>query len=777
MSMDYTVGDTIYIKFTTRAFATGIPTTLAGTPVLSAYEDASVTQITAGVSITADLDGVTGLNLATIVATGGNGFESGKHYGIVITTGTVGGVSVIGEVIGQFTLEKSAAAVDLANGTDGLGAIKAETANILTDTGEIGTAGAGLSDITINAASVDLIWDEVLTGGTHNVADSAGRRVRDLQEFGVYEGGAIWIDTVNGTAGTTDYESGTVFNPVDTIADATTLGASLGITRFIIAPNSIITLAQTYNNFVFRGSGWTLALGGQDVGGTLFHGAIVSGIGTGSSPIRFESCDIGACTLHPTHATCCHLEGTITLGLAGDYIFGDCHSGLAGATTPIIDTGAAIANVNLAMPAYYNGIEIRNLNNTGTDLFSISGIGQIIYAASSSGSVEQRGDWKVTNTGGVTIVADDNTTILDTVVSDVWDEILTGATHNIDTSSGRRLRQLLEAGNYEDGFLFINTVDGTAGVVDFENATATNPSDTLTDALTIAASIGGLRSFDFSPDSNWTLIATLNNIILKGHGWILALGGQDIAGSHFFGANVTGISSGATEYHFNDCQFGTATVDPSHFTDCSFSGTLTCDTAGDYIFVHCYSEVAGTGSPVFDVGTTAATNNNLHFRDYSGGIDLRNLGQTGTDNVSIEGNGQIIINANCVGGTIVRRGKWQVTDNSGGAVTIITDDDTTDINAILADTNELQADDVPGLIAALNDISAADVLTTQMTEAYAADGVAPTLAQGIFYLTQLFGDMGVVGTTLTVRKLDGATTAMTFTLDDGTNPTDITRTT
>jgi hypothetical protein len=33
----------------------------------------------------------------------------------------------------------------------------------------------------------------------------------------------------------------------------------------------------------------------------------------------------------------------------------------------------------------------------------------------------------------------------------------------------------------------------------------------------------------------------------------------------------------------------------------------------------------------------------------------------------------------------------------------------TDIDAILADTNELQTDDVPGLIAALNDLSAADV--------------------------------------------------------------------
>lgn len=169
MSRDRTVGDTFYIAFTTRAFATGIPTTLAGSPVVSAYEDASLTQITAGITLGVDHDSVTGLNMLTIVATGANGFETGKDYQLVITTGTVDSVSVVGEVVGQFSLGLSAAAVDLANGTDGLGAIKADTAAILVDTGttldgkldtidtnvdailvdtaEIGTAGAGLTDL------------------------------------------------------------------------------------------------------------------------------------------------------------------------------------------------------------------------------------------------------------------------------------------------------------------------------------------------------------------------------------------------------------------------------------------------------------------------------------------------------------------------------------------------------------------------------------------------------------------------------------------------------
>ncbi len=122
---DITLEDTIDIKFTTRAFATGIPTTLAGTPVISAYPSNSVTQLTAGITLTVDFDSVTGLHNIRVVATAANGYAASTDYTLVITTGTVGGVSVVGEVVGEFTIGRAAAAVDLANTTDGLGALKA----------------------------------------------------------------------------------------------------------------------------------------------------------------------------------------------------------------------------------------------------------------------------------------------------------------------------------------------------------------------------------------------------------------------------------------------------------------------------------------------------------------------------------------------------------------------------------------------------------------------------------------------------------------------------
>lgn len=123
--MDFPLEETFDLKFTTRAFTTGVPTTLAGTPAVEIYEDNSLTQITAAETLTVDFDGVTGLNNLRIAATAANGFEAGKSYSAVISAGTVGGTSVVGEVIANFSIQRSAAAGDLANGTDGLGALKA----------------------------------------------------------------------------------------------------------------------------------------------------------------------------------------------------------------------------------------------------------------------------------------------------------------------------------------------------------------------------------------------------------------------------------------------------------------------------------------------------------------------------------------------------------------------------------------------------------------------------------------------------------------------------
>ena len=73
--------------------------------------------------------------------------------------------------------------------------------------------------------------------------------------------------------------------------------------------------------------------------------------------------------------------------------------------------------------------------------------------------------------------------------------------------------------------------------------------------------------------------------------------------------------------------------------------------------------------------------------------------------------------------------------------------------------------------------NATAVLTTAMTESYRADGATGTLAQVQYEILAHLGESSIVSTTKTIKKVDGTTTAATFTLDSDTAPTSITRAT
>lgn len=89
-------------------------------------------------------------------------------------------------------------------------------------------------------------------------------------------------------------------------------------------------------------------------------------------------------------------------------------------------------------------------------------------------------------------------------------------------------------------------------------------------------------------------------------------------------------------------------------------------------------------------------------------------------------------------------------------------------------TDALNAYDPP--TKAETDAAALAALTTQMTESYAANGTAPTLAQAMFAVHQMLMQFSISGTSYTVKKLDNSTTAFVVTLDDATSPTGAART-
>jgi hypothetical protein len=84
--------------------------------------------------------------------------------------------------------------------------------------------------------------------------------------------------------------------------------------------------------------------------------------------------------------------------------------------------------------------------------------------------------------------------------------------------------------------------------------------------------------------------------------------------------------------------------------------------------------------------------------------------------------------------------------------------------------------EVDTLSAAQVNAEVVDALTVDLlADSVAADGTRPTIAQALYEIVQFLTEQAIVGTTVTVKKVDGTTSLMTFTLNDASSPTTITR--
>lgn len=223
---------------------------------------------------------------------------------------------------------------------------------------------------------------------------------------------------------------------------------------------------------------------------------------------------------------------------------------------------------------------------------------------------------------------------------------------------------------YADGAIWVDTLNGTAGATPFINGVADKPVDSWADALTLS-SLLGIKRFHVAGGSSIALTANSDYYQILGAEYSLALAGQSIASAMIVGATVSGISAGSGA-RFIDCRIGTVSLTECGMGRCAITSAITLLSAGTYMLEGCFSAVAGTSTPTIDFGA-AVGNTNVNFRHWSGGIEVLNMGVTGTDNMSLEGDGQVVLNANCAGGTLAIRGNFTITDNAGGAVTISDD--------------------------------------------------------------------------------------------------------
>ncbi|MEE9158937.1 MAG: hypothetical protein V3U60_11185 [Gammaproteobacteria bacterium] len=802
-----------------------------------------------------------------VAATTGNGFAADDTFAVFCTlaidsqnpTGFVGSCTLtpLAKVAALATVDTVVDGIqtDLDNGTDGLGAIKTSVDAIPT-TAMRGTDSAALASVATEARLAELDAANLPTDiaaipttamrGTDSAALASvctEGRLAELDAANLPADRAAIEARFDGVEGAT-FATGT--DSLEAIRDrgdaAWTTGAG-GSNPYVLQNTTIATLATQVS--------FTLTAGSADDGAYVGMLAIVE--------------DSATATQKAVGVISAYTGATKTITLRED---------------PGVFTMAVGDTIDVVVVSP----DILDILADSSELQTVLSAG--ILARSNNATLE-------------TLLGVDDDAAEDNVAFQVWEELLTGGTHNVGTSAGRRLRQLQESGSVYNGQVYVDTIDGVAGTTAYENGTTDNPVNLIASAKTIAAAVGGgLHDFHIINGSAITLAESTANESYFGDNWTLALNSQDVAGAYFQGAEVSGVGTSASEVHYEGCDIGTMSVQIGHFDFCAFSGTVTMTLAGDYKYHNCYSNIAGAGAPVFtktagqaitaawrnwmdsitvsglQAGDVATINGRLGTVTLNGAdatVEIRGTYKalvnnlTGAPTVNLDGAilaadvADILVDTAdmqpklgtpaadlaadvaavktvvdgipttamrgtdsaalasvCTEGrlaeldagnlptdiaaipTTAMRGtdnaateaKQDIIDTNVDQIetAVITNAAGVDIAAdiitvkaetatIVADTNELQTDDVPGLIAALNNLAASDVLTTALTESYNADGSAPTLAQALFVIMQLLTEKTVAGTTVTIKKIDGSTTALTLTLDDGTSPTSITRAT
>jgi hypothetical protein len=478
------------------------------------------------------------------------------------------------------------------------------------------------------------------------------------------------------------------------------------------------------------------------------------------------------------------------LALAGGILVDTTITGVPTSTQLQLTAGSTVDD-------FYNDQKIHITSGTGV------GQARIIsdYAGATKTLTTDEAFITVPASGDGIVVISDHVHAVSQIADAVWDEPIED--HDTQGNMGWSMALAVYLGPdgpgifIDSGAANVNTVVGTDG-------TEANPVSTFVAARTLADALG-LKVYYLEGNSDITLAATHVDWEFIGIGSVadntVNLGSQDVSRSLFRNLTIEGTQGGAGRITARDCALqdpGAGDTTLHIFAErCGFVDRIQVDTANDNVFDQCYSLVAGTAAPVIQATGASGT---ISVRHYSGGLEFETL--SASHNVTWEGIGQVIFNVDCnVNANVSVRGIGAITDNTAGmasltetslvnmtkinaeadtaisdaalatAASLATVD--SNVDAILVDTDTT----IPALIAALNDISVADVLTTQMTEAYAADGTAPTIAQALMMIQQLLGEFSISGTTLTMKKLDGSSTAATFTLDDGTNPTSLTRAT
>jgi hypothetical protein len=358
---------------------------------------------------------------------------------------------------------------------------------------------------------------------------------------------------------------------------------------------------------------------------------------------------------------------------------------------------------------------------------------------------------------------------------------VTGSVLNIDqlVCQAQNLGQTV---GYADGAIWIGGAN--TNTTPYVDGTADNPV-TYAAALTLATSTG-LTRFRVRNGTTVTLSASAANRSFVGRGWTLALGSQAIDGAYIEGAEVSGTGTCTTQPSFVDCHVNAGTTTgPAKFLRCGFAGSsgspFTAGSAGEFILVDCYSEVAGSATPYFTFSGACGVN----IRRWSGGsfTTLNNATATMTMEV-VTGGRQTIATA---GASIEIRGVCREVVLSGiaagatcqidavtGPITLGGADGTVRVYGVCGTVTDNRTGTPTLTNDATSQTTVADTTLRRTTANVEASSTGDAISGRSLYgaIARLAHKVSISGSTMTVNRSDDATslTTASLTTDETADP-------
>ena len=474
-------------------------------------------------------------------------------------------------------------------------------------------------------------------------ANTAGLTYSKQVEDQTFTDSRVWIDVDTGAPGVI-FPTGTPGQPVNNLPDAQSIIANRVLPKRFRLRGALAIAGENLSAYDIQGAGTRLSSITFDGSSTLnSHITATTLSGTLSGTVEIGSCNIIGLNNFVGGLHNSGISGSIILDAGAvqqEYEIIDCHSDVAGTSTPVIDANNAL-NPQISIRNFTGGMIFKNFSTAGSNASIDCISGRITLDPTCvSGTIVVGGLTKLTDNSGVNC----------TVIRSNLDPVITEQVTAYST------------------FITLDAAAGIAGQM-YPTGTPAQPSNNLADALALAATYG-LKTIRII--GTVVVNTDVSGLIFQGVNAltdvVALVPGAVTTNTTFENLILTGLingpvfvrSSGILSLVDIGSDAGPSLFYESIFLESTHTFKSGLTTPGNIQFIECVAGVDNLSGSIIDF---ASTESPVAFRNYVGKLQFKNI--SGSQNLEVGmTTGKLILDSSCVSGTVTVSGIADIENNS-----------------------------------------------------------------------------------------------------------------